>query len=500
MKFRFNIFTILISAVFTLSSFTSFSKSNDEIILHKCDYIVSVANVINVNHTTSNSSFKITVIGKGSDIKNVVKELKLRYKNNRIKGKRVVIESFNRLKKDVKTDLLVISSQTKITPNDLKGVLKDNNYILLTDKYPYGISTLNNSTIKKLKNEINKSNSKLKDANTTIDKQFKNIKKNDSIITINKNKINENYKVISNQNNEISEQHLTIKSQKLQLLIAILSILLISSLLIMILRINKERKKALLEVKEKNKSILDSLNYSKNIQQAMLPGKNSFDIKFKDYFILFQPKDIVSGDFYWMEEIDGKVFLSVADCTGHGVPGAMLSMICSKALTKVVKELKIYSPAKILDQTVLELEEYFSKSDKTIYDGMDLSLVCLDYNNNILTYSGANNPLYYIENKKLKIIKADRQPIGLYNERKPYSQTELKISNINSIYLFSDGYADQFGGPNNKKFSKKRFRELLESLNSNTLNYQGYIIEKEINIWKGKKEQIDDITVIGVKF
>ena len=476
------------------------AKVDNDLVNHKVDYIISVARVLKAGKPVSKTHFKIGTVGKGAEIKSIVKKLNIKLASQKIRHKPVSIQSYNRIKNNIKVDLLVISSQTKITPNDLKGVLKSLNYILLTDSYPYGISTLNNNTIKALEKEIDQSNEKLNHAESKISNQIETINKNDSIIEINNQLIGKNKDVIDKQHDEIHEQDSTIHTQKLLLTVAIVSLLLIGSLLFIILKINKQRKLILVDVKEKNKNILDSLNYSKNIQLAMLPNESEFEKNFENYFILYQPKDIVSGDFYWMEELNGKIYLSVADCTGHGVPGAMMSLICSKALTKVVKELKISEPSKILDQTVEELQDYFSKSTKTIHDGMDLSLICIDKTNDEITFSGAHNPLYYFTGTELKILKADKQPIGSYLYRKPYTQSSLKLSSINTIYLFSDGFHDQFGGQKNKKFSKKRFKTLLTSIQNKDFTTHCNVLQNEINDWKGSQDQIDDISVIGVKF
>ena len=491
----FSLSIILIITVIT----TSFVKVNDDLVNHKCDYILSVAKIIKNGNPVSKAYFSLGVVGKGPEIKNIVKQLEKRFETTKIRNKPVKITTYNRLKSQINVDLLVISGKTKITPNDLKGVLKKMNYILLTDSPPYGISTLNNNTINQLKAEINESNEELQNAESTIENQIETIEANDSIIMINNQLIGKNKTVIDKQHKEIHKQDSTIHAQRLLLIIAIISILLIGSLLFIILKINKQRKEILIEVEEKNKNILDSLNYSKNIQRAMLPNEDDFKTHFKNHFILFQPKDIVSGDFYWMEKLDNKIYVSVADCTGHGVPGAMMSLICSKALTKVVKELKISETSKILDQTVVELQDYFSKSTKTIHDGMDLSLICIDKANNKITFSGAHNPLYYFIKGELKILKADKQPIGSYDYRKPYTQKTLKLSDIETLYLFSDGYVDQFGGEKDKKFTKKRFKKLLTTIQNSPFETHKSILSNEIKNWKGNQDQIDDISIIGLQ-
>ena len=252
-------------------------------------------------------------------------------------------------------------------------------------------------------------------------------------------------------------------------------------------------------VEEKNKEILDSIKYAKRIQTAILPPQKIVRQYLEDSFILYKPKDIVAGDFYWLETIDNLTFFAAADCTGHGVPGAMVSVMCSNALTKAVKELNIYQPSLILDKTVELLEERFSRSESEIYDGMDVALCCLNHETSTLSYAGANNSLYIIKDGLLNEIKADKQPIGRYFYRKEYTNHSIDISDGDCFYIFSDGYPDQFGGPKNKKFKYKPFKRLLEEIHSKPMMEQRDILDKTIEEWKGNLEQIDDICVIGLR-
>ena len=236
---------------------------------------------------------------------------------------------------------------------------------------------------------------------------------------------------------------------------------------------------------------------------------------FPQSFILFKPKDIVSGDFYWMEKLKDKSLFAAADCTGHGVPGAFVSMIGANGLNRSVKEYGITEPAKILDRLSALVEETFSKRK----DGMDIALCAIDTRNNILEYAGANNPLYLIREKAQPLIwngnpidpavekdgfalyeiKADKQPIGSFEGRKNFNNHILKISPEDIIYVFTDGYADQFGGPHGKKFKYSKLKELLLSLYKKPMDEQEEILNKTIEEWKGEEEQIDDICIISVK-
>lgn len=252
------------------------------------------------------------------------------------------------------------------------------------------------------------------------------------------------------------------------------------------------------EVEEKQKEITDSIIYAKRIQEAILPSIEFIKTHLPNSFIYYQPKDIVAGDFYWAEKVGNDFFIAAADCTGHGVPGALVSVICCNALNKAVNEFKLIDPSKILDKTREFVLESFSKNGADIKDGMDISLVCI--NGNSVKWAGANNPLWYFQNNELKQIKANKQPIGKSDNPEPFTTHILELQKGDSLYLFTDGFADQFGGPKGKKFKYKQLEELL--INSNKLNVQEQhqLLISSLNQWKGNLEQVDGICIIGIKF
>ena len=252
-------------------------------------------------------------------------------------------------------------------------------------------------------------------------------------------------------------------------------------------------------IEMKNKDITDSINYAKRIQDAILPTTASFKALFPDSFFLFKPKDIVSGDFYWLSEINDRVFIAAADCTGHGVPGAMVSVVCSNALNRAVKEFEITEPGKILDKVRELVLETFAKSQADVKDGMDISLACFDPHTKQVQWSGANNSFWYVRGDELNEIVADKQPIGKADNPRPFTTHTITAQKGDSIYLYTDGYADQFGGPQGKKFMKKRFKELLVNLRNISMKEQWKAIDRTIVEWQGPGEQIDDILVIGIK-
>lgn len=208
-------------------------------------------------------------------------------------------------------------------------------------------------------------------------------------------------------------------------------------------------------VEEKQKEILDSIAYAKRLQEAILPRIETIRGHIPDSFVLYRPKDIVAGDFYWMEVKGDKIFIAAADSTGHGVPGALVSVVCSNALNRAVNEFGILNTGKILDKTKELVLETFEKSGFDVKDGMDVSLVCINKHSMQIQWSGANNPLWYIGENGLTELKADKQPVGKSESTFPYTAHDIQDKKGEMYYLFTDGYADQFGGPRGKKFKYK---------------------------------------------
>ncbi|HEX7492805.1 MAG TPA: SpoIIE family protein phosphatase [Bacteroidales bacterium] len=261
-----------------------------------------------------------------------------------------------------------------------------------------------------------------------------------------------------------------------------------------------ELQKVELELKDKN--ITDSLTYAQRIQEALLPSETYFRKHFEESFILFKPKNIVSGDFYWIGEKGDKVFVVAADCTGHGVPGALMSMIGLKIIEKTINEDNIEIPSKILAIMNRGLEKTFSREKNIgtiIRDGMDIGLCVIDRKRRKVDYSGAFLPLYLIRDGSLVEIMADKVIIGMNPEGIPYTDHEIDLMEEDIFYLFSDGYVDQFGGADNKKFMYRRFRYLLLTIHQFPVNDQKAILDENIKKWMGVNEQVDDMMVIGFR-
>ncbi|HLP11149.1 MAG TPA: SpoIIE family protein phosphatase [Flavobacteriales bacterium] len=254
-------------------------------------------------------------------------------------------------------------------------------------------------------------------------------------------------------------------------------------------------------VEEKNKEILDSINYAQRLQNAILPTVTAVKSHLTDSFILFKPKDIVSGDFYWMYTHGNEIKIAAVDCTGHGVPGAMVSVVGANNLDRCVKEFGLKKPSDILDKLCDLVIETFETQDHEVKDGMDISLCSIDFKAGKMEFAAAHNPMWIVrhDTREIEEIKADKQPIGKFDYRKPFTNNVIDIKKGDCIYLFSDGYADQFGGPNGKKFKYKTMQNLLQEIHDKPMEEQKHILNDEFEKWRGSLEQIDDVCVIGIR-
>ncbi|MCI5056763.1 MAG: SpoIIE family protein phosphatase, partial [Flavobacteriales bacterium] len=290
----------------------------------------------------------------------------------------------------------------------------------------------------------------------------------------------------------------------------------------------KIRTKEVVEQKElvedKNKDIMSSIDYAKKIQDAILPWEDAQNSAFSNSFVLFKPRDVVSGDFFWLHEDDEYQWICVADCTGHGVPGAFMSILGSALLNEVVKNKGISQPNQILDAAKEGIiDSLRQKSQQISKDGMDASLCRLNRSNNTLDYAGANNPLYIVRTNESPIknvqgdiidvkkvlqnnslflyeISADRMPVGYYlDEGRNFTNHNIQLSQGDTVYLFTDGFADQFGGKNGKKYKYKPFKQFLLSISQSPIGGQAQLLEQEFHTWLGEHEQIDDVCIIGFK-
>ena len=255
-------------------------------------------------------------------------------------------------------------------------------------------------------------------------------------------------------------------------------------------------------VAEKHKELEDSLKYARNVQNALLPASGFLNEQFKDGFVFYEPKETVGGDFYWYSNSEDRLIVIAADCTGHGVPGAMVSMLCSNAITKVVESRPYESAGRLLDEINNEVINAFNKNenDDAVRDGMDLSVVVIDHTTNQVECAGANNPVLRIASNELIEYDANRQSIGALDATcEAYDTHKFERKSGDWIYLFSDGFQDQFGGPKGKKFMARNFKRLLQELNSKPGSDQYSILKETLESWSGDNERVDDILVIGIQ-
>lgn len=255
------------------------------------------------------------------------------------------------------------------------------------------------------------------------------------------------------------------------------------------------------KLEELYKDVTDSIRYAKRLQDSILPQHSYIERLLPQSFVLFKPKDIVSGDFYWVSETSDKILFSAVDCTGHGVPGAFMSLIGANALNQIVNE-KEDKPSRILDKLNKLSSEALNKSEEGIKvrDGMDLALCAISKDMKSLEFAGANNPLYIVRDGDIIVTKADKFAIASFEDgENHYTNHEFELKKNDLIYIFSDGYADQFGGSKGKKFMYKQFRELLVSIMDKPMEKQQEMLDEKIEEWKGSFEQVDDILVIGVR-
>jgi serine phosphatase RsbU (regulator of sigma subunit)/Tfp pilus assembly protein PilF len=284
------------------------------------------------------------------------------------------------------------------------------------------------------------------------------------------------------------------------LIIAIVAIYIFYSL-----RITRQQKVVIEEqkelVEEKNKEITDSISYARRLQEAILPPKKQWKNLLFDSFVLYQPKDIVAGDFYFLEKLDDYLIFGAADCTGHGVPGAMVSVVCSNALTRAVREYRFTDPGKILDKVRELVLETFENSESVVNDGMDISLCVYDMKSKQLLWAGANRPLWYYDGNcgEMEEISGTKQPIGATDNPLSFTTHRRYLTTQHVIYLFTDGYADQFGGPKGKKLKTANLKKQLIEIGNKDMPEQEQLLKEMFDSWRGSHQQVDDVCIIGVR-
>ncbi len=309
------------------------------------------------------------------------------------------------------------------------------------------------------------------------------------------------------QDEKIVLQAEAIQKQKIIIIAAAIALLLVFGLVYFIWVNYRNKKKAneLLraqrdQIAYQKKHIADSIEYAKRIQTAILPSLELFSEKL-EHFVLFKPRDIVSGDFYWAEKMENKHLIITADCTGHGVPGAFMSMLGVSLLNEIVLTKGIIQPDEILNALREKIIDALKQeTDSVVKDGMDMTVCLIDFEKNKLLFSGANNPLYHIRNGKLTQVKGDKMPVAIHEFMDPFTLHERELESGDTFYTFSDGYVDQFGGPLGKKYLARNFRNLLVNIQDIPMMDQGIHLDRVFEDYRVDVEQLDDVVVIGVKY
>ncbi len=346
---------------------------------------------------------------------------------------------------------------------------------------------------------------------------------NDSIAQINLEKKREIERI--NNINKIKEQKAKIEKEKFQKKIYLFGIIVVFIFLIILFyqikqkikaneqlhvqNIQLQKQKNIIdqnnrELEKKNRQILDSIEYASKIQEAILPSQKAIEATFTESFIIYKPKDIVSGDFYWFSKQNEKIYIAAVDCTGHSVPGAFMSMMGNTLLNEIINEKKIQKPSEILKQLNFGIVKALKKQNAEVVseDGMDISICCIDIDNKKLELGAANHSIFIIKDKKLEIIEGDIYSIGdsfFAPEDTKFMNHELAASAGTTIYIFSDGFQDQFGGKNNKKFMAENFKQIILKNADIPMNQQKEKLIKAFENWRGNNVQTDDVLVIGIK-
>lgn len=348
-------------------------------------------------------------------------------------------------------------------------------------------------------------------------------------IAIQLSRIDDQLKRISDQDNKIKVQIEAIEKQKLLLYFVLFALLLVSILGYYIYRGYKIKKEANIKLEEKNrtislqkdeieeqrdvaaaqrdqiayqkKHITDSIMYAKRIQTALIPSLELFSDQL-EHFVLYKPLAIVSGDFYWVNRKDNLQIIIAADCTGHGVPGAFMSMLGVTMLNEIVNGKNIVMPHEIIEnlrEGVIKSLKQVAEED-SVKDGMDIAICVVDFDKDILYYAGANNPLYLIRDRELVHYRADKMPVAIHYKMGPFTLQTIELKKGDTFYIFSDGYADQFGGPREKKFMSMKLKETLVAMSDEPMLKQGERLNEIFEEWRGDNPQVDDVILIGVRY
>lgn len=481
----------------------------------RADFILDIASQIVFPLHESDSLYKIGIHGKSREIRELYDTLTRISDSLFLSERKVKLLYFKNTRVITPVDLLYINGASKIRIRDLNKKLEGHPYFIVTENFPFGTSLLNFTINKQSEMQFELQDEALIEKGAEItpellespnrikqaEKWGKILERTEQELESEKIRSDKQEDIIEDQMDEIVEKEKLISDQRNVILITSLFITILTILVLIIIWLSKQRKEALLVVKQKNKDITDSIRYAKYIQEAMLPPSERITNAFSDSFVLYLPKDIISGDFYWFKEFGHVKMLSVADCTGHGVPGAFLSIMGNELLSFFVDSFKIMNPERLLKLIDRQITQSLNQEDNKSADGMDMALISYDSETGILKYAGAYRPLIRIRNNELTVLKPTRSSLGGYStaRAKSFSGTEFKAFSGDCYYMFSDGYPDQFGGQKRKKFMSRRFYNLLKDMHHLSMDQQKKSLMKAHLEWKGAEEQVDDISVVGIR-
>lgn len=405
----------------------------------------------------------------------------------------------------------VIKNRENLTKTQQKIVQKDS--VPATEVQPNtfsdfewnSISNMEHITednIKARENEIAKARMQLEE-----DKLYVITRADSLLIKERERSLNNAIIELNNAKKLISIQKLQIETQRKFLWLTVCSLVLLSAFLFVFFFYYREKRTINILLNNQNKKITDSINYAKRIQQSILPAENEIQKILPRSFIFYQPRDIVSGDFYWFSKLEDKIIIAAVDCTGHGVPGAFMSLIGNTLLNEIVNEKHITDPAEILNRLHVSILKSLHQREGELQnqDGMEMSLCVIHNEKNTIEFAGAMNPVYIVKNGVVNVIQPDTKGIGGMNTNQKGEEIEFTTQKFSiepnmSLYMFTDGYMDQFGGPKNKKFNAPMFKKMLLYLQVMEMEDQKNAMEEIMKNWRGDFRQIDDMLVIGIKF
>lgn len=361
---------------------------------------------------------------------------------------------------------------------------------------------LTENTIKNREKEIEKARKQLEE-----DKLYIITRADSLVIKDRERQLNNAVVELGNAKRLIGLQNLQLASQRKLLILSVCCLFLLSAFIFVFLFYYKEKRAINILLSEKNKKITDSINYAKRIQQSLLPQENEVKRILPQSFIYYQPRDIVSGDFYWISKLKEKIIIAVVDCTGHGVPGAFMSLIGNNLLNEIVNERQITDPAAILQLLHVSVLKALHQKEGELQnqDGMEMSLCVIDQEKKLIEFSGAMTPVYIVQKGIVDVIQPDTRGIGGVNtadnqEEVKFTTKQIAIQKDMSLYMFTDGYMDQFGGSKNKKFNAPMFKKMLLYMQPMEMELRKDAMGEIMRNWKGEYRQIDDMLVVGIKF